>query len=110
MSQQRRLARTRSAHDHANLARMDDEIDAVQHAAAAIPGFELVDLDQGRGRLVDGSAHAHLSVVPAQAGTQRLCFRDGKALGPRFRGDDEVWWRAESLIDSGRTKTPCPQR
>src|SRR4051794_372724 len=110
MSQQRRLARTRSAHDHADLARMDDEIDAVQHAAAAIPGFELVDFDQWRARLVDGSAHAHLSVAPTQAGTQRLCVRDGKALGPCFRGYDEVRWRADSLIDSGRTKTPCPRR
>jgi hypothetical protein len=31
---------------------------------------------------------ANLSVVPAQAGTQGF---QSLALGPRFRGGDEVW-------------------
>ena len=49
MAQQRRLAGARSAHDHADFARMNDEIDAVQHATAAVPGFEVFDFDQWRG-------------------------------------------------------------
>jgi hypothetical protein len=30
------------------------------------------------------------SVVPAKAGTWRLCRRKNEALGPRLRGDDET--------------------
>jgi hypothetical protein len=38
----------------------------------------------------EGQGPMHESVVPANAGTQRL-FRPSKALGPRFRGDDGYW-------------------
>jgi hypothetical protein len=46
--EQRALARARAAHDHADLARADVEVDVVQHLALAEPGAQLVDLNEGR--------------------------------------------------------------
>src|SRR6185437_4342057 len=56
---QRRLARARSTHDHADLARVDREIDAVQHAPTTVPGFEFFDFDEW------GDSRVHAS--PGQA-------------------------------------------
>ena len=33
--------------DHADLAGVDAEIDAIEDAPLAVPGFELLDFDQG---------------------------------------------------------------
>ena len=49
MPQQRALARTRPAHDHADLAGVHAEVDAVEDAPPPVPGFEFFDFDQGRG-------------------------------------------------------------
>jgi len=36
-----------------------------------------------------GSDPTPLTVIPTQAGTQYLCFRRRKSLGPRLHGDDK---------------------
>ena len=38
-----------TAHDHANLARVHTEVDSMQNAPPAVPGFELFDFYQGLG-------------------------------------------------------------
>jgi hypothetical protein len=47
VTQQGALAGTRAAHDHADLARHDAKIDAMQDAALAVVGLQAGDVDQG---------------------------------------------------------------
>ena len=52
MAQKCTFTRSRSAHDHADLARVHAEIHAVQDAPAAVPGLQFVHVDQrGGGRV-----------------------------------------------------------